>query len=185
MMPAQPSGAWVLEPMTLASVPVVAALERQAHAHPWTEHLLRDSVLAGHWCQLLVRASGSDDPPECSTAPVLADGRWLLGYVIAMLGYCETHLLSIATAPPYRHQGCARYLLAALRQWSQAQQAECVWLEVRASNTGARALYERLGFEWVGRRRDYYPSASGQREDALIMNWPLPNRAQVVTEEHA
>ena len=44
---------------------------------------------------------------------------------------------------------------------------EC-FLEVRASNTSAYRLYERYGFNEVGRRRGYYPSAEG-REDALVM----------------
>jgi ribosomal-protein-alanine N-acetyltransferase len=44
---------------------------------------------------------------------------------------------------------------------------EC-FLEVRASNTSAYRLYERYGFNEVGRRRAYYPSADG-REDALVM----------------
>ena len=44
---------------------------------------------------------------------------------------------------------------------------EC-FLEVRASNTTAYRLYERYGFNEVGRRRAYYPAADG-REDALVM----------------
>ena len=44
---------------------------------------------------------------------------------------------------------------------------EC-FLEVRASNQSAYRLYERFGFNEVGRRRDYYPAVGG-REDALVM----------------
>jgi ribosomal-protein-alanine N-acetyltransferase len=44
---------------------------------------------------------------------------------------------------------------------------EC-FLEVRASNLAAYRLYERYGFNEIGRRRDYYP-APGGREDALVM----------------
>jgi len=43
-----------------------------------------------------------------------------------------------------------------------------LWLEVRASNLGAIALYEQLEFNEVSVRRNYYPTAEG-REDALIM----------------
>lgn len=165
---------WVLEPMTLDWVPVVAALEHEAHAHPWREGQLADSVRAGHWCQLLWAVPEVDAAVVAEALPpVFPSQRVLLGYVIAMSGYRETHLLSIATALGYRRQGCASCLLQALRDWSQAQQSEGIWLEVRASNTGARTLYEHLGFEWVGRRRDYYPCGPGQREDALIMHWPL------------
>jgi [ribosomal protein S18]-alanine N-acetyltransferase len=44
---------------------------------------------------------------------------------------------------------------------------EC-FLELRASNQSAYRLYERYGFNEVGRRRDYYPAVGG-REDALVM----------------
>ena len=46
------------------------------------------------------------------------------------------------------------------------------FLEVRASNQSAYRLYERYGFNEVGRRRDYYPAVGG-REDALVMVCPL------------
>ncbi|MNR57792.1 ribosomal-protein-alanine N-acetyltransferase [compost metagenome] len=47
-----------------------------------------------------------------------------------------------------------------------------LWLEVRASNRAAIALYEDLGFNEVTVRRNYYPSANG-REDAIVMALPL------------
>ncbi|MCR2392783.1 ribosomal-protein-alanine N-acetyltransferase, partial [Salmonella enterica] len=47
-----------------------------------------------------------------------------------------------------------------------------LWLEVRASNQAAIALYEDLGFNEVTVRRNYYPSAHG-REDAIVMALPL------------
>ena len=45
-----------------------------------------------------------------------------------------------------------------------------LWLEVRASNERARAVYLRYGFSEVGRRRAYYPVPQGPREDALLMS---------------
>ena len=45
---------------------------------------------------------------------------------------------------------------------------EC-FLEVRASNHSAYRLYERYGFNEIGRRRNYYPAAGGGSEDALVM----------------
>jgi ribosomal protein S18 acetylase RimI-like enzyme len=41
-------------------------------------------------------------------------------------------------------------------------------LEVRPGNDAGRALYERLEFSQIGRRRGYYPAVDG-REDALVM----------------
>ena len=47
-----------------------------------------------------------------------------------------------------------------------------VTLEVRAGNTAARALYERMGFQTVGHRSEYYATSQG-REDALLMSMLL------------
>jgi ribosomal-protein-alanine N-acetyltransferase len=49
---------------------------------------------------------------------------------------------------------------------------EALYLEVRPSNTRAVNLYERLGFEGIALRRDYYPADQG-REDALVMRMIL------------
>jgi len=48
-----------------------------------------------------------------------------------------------------------------------------LWLEVRIGNTAARLLYRRIGFLESGLRRNYYPMAGGQREDALLMSLQL------------
>ncbi|MDU5690584.1 MAG: ribosomal-protein-alanine N-acetyltransferase [Citrobacter freundii] len=47
-----------------------------------------------------------------------------------------------------------------------------LWLEVRASNAAAIALYESLGFNEATIRRNYYPTADGH-EDAIIMALPI------------
>jgi ribosomal-protein-alanine N-acetyltransferase len=164
---------WALLALDEATLPLVAEVERATHAHPWGEGHFRDSIAAGYWCQLLVTPALPDDPPDWAAAPRLADGRLLLAYLVAMPGYRESHLLNITTVPLHRRQGCARLLLEALQAWSLWQGAECLWLEVRAGNQGARALYERQGFRQVGLRRGYYPAEDAQREDAVVMSLPL------------
>ncbi|HHT7854957.1 TPA: GNAT family N-acetyltransferase, partial [Pasteurella multocida] len=44
-----------------------------------------------------------------------------------------------------------------------------LWLEVRESNIAAQKLYEQLGFNEVDRRKNYYPTPHGQRENAIVM----------------
>ncbi len=90
-----------------------------------------------------------------------------------MRGVEEAHLLNITVAPAHQRQGWARCLLDALVLWSRGQRAQCLWLEVRQSNQGARRVYERYGFKQVGLRRAYYPAAPIGREDAVVMSLPL------------
>ncbi|MCY1373037.1 ribosomal-protein-alanine acetyltransferase [compost metagenome] len=111
--------------------------------------------------------------PGEAVHPRRADGRVLLGYLVAMPGVDEVHLLNITVAPAHQRQGWARFMLDALALWSRSQGAQWLWLEVRASNAPARALYEGYGFQQVGMRRGYYPASHFQREDAVVMSLNL------------
>lgn len=143
-------------PMQVSDLERVMAVELQAYPFPWTRGHFVDSLAAGYRAQLRVDAD---------------DG--LIGYSVAMAGVDEMHLLNLTVTPARQGQGHAQALLAELGQAARAAKAATVWLEVRESNTRARALYERWGFESVGRRKGYYPAHAGRREDALVMRWTL------------
>lgn len=156
-------------PMTADDLDAVQAVEAAAYPHPWSRRHFADSLAAGYAAVMLL---GEAAPGEL-VHPPRADGRWLIGYVIAMRGVDETHLLNITVAPAHQRQGWARCLLDALVLWSRGQRAQCLWLEVRQSNQRARRVYERYGFQQVGLRRAYYPAAPSGREDAVVMSLPL------------
>jgi ribosomal-protein-alanine N-acetyltransferase len=85
-------------------------------------------------------------------------GFWLL--------FDEVHILTIAVRQSHQRQGIGEQLLISAIDLAMQLRAEVVTLEVRPSNTGARALYEKYGFKEEGLRRHYY---SDNNEDALIM----------------
>ena len=145
----------VLQPMQESDLEAVIAIEQTAYSHPWTSGNFRDALASGYWAQCLR----------------LQDE--LLGYVIAMEGVQETHLLNITVAPARQGQGWAHMMLDALSLWSRRQQAEWLWLEVRESNQRALQVYERYGFRRVGLRKDYYPADRQQREHAVVMSLNL------------
>lgn len=151
-------------------LPLVAEVEKTAYAHPWNPRHFRDSLAAGHQMQMLVCTPSGPDAPA---APALPDGRWLLGYFVAMKVLDEVHLLNITTVPRHQRQGWAQWMLQALALWARQQDCQTLWLEVRDSNTPARNLYRKLGFTEVGRRRGYYPVGHGELEDALVMKLEL------------
>ncbi len=140
----------------------VVRVESSAYEHPWTQSNFTDSLASGYQAQLL-------------TAGTLPQAE-LLGYFVAMKGVDEVHLLNITVAPAYQRQGWAPVMLEALAIWARGQGAQWLWLEVRAGNARAKAVYERVGCGQVGVRRNYYPAAAGAREDALVMSLALqPN----------
>lgn len=130
------------------------AIEAVSSPDPWTRQNFADALAAGYWMR------------------GIRLGTHLLAYCVAMAGGAEVHLLTIAVAPAARRQGWAAVLLQALQLWAQAQAAEAVWLEVRASNARALAVYVRAGWREVGRRKNYYRCVVG-REDAVLMTLAL------------
>lgn len=158
-----------LRPMTVADLDEVMAIEQQAYPYPWTRGNMTDSLASAHAAWMLVAESTATLRRAERHSPCL-------GYYVAMQGVDELHLLNITVHPAHQGQGWGRRMLAHLGAQAQALAATQVWLEVRQSNQRARALYERWGFEAVGRRKAYYPAA-GQREDAVVMRWNLPTAA--------
>lgn len=139
--------------MTPMALDAVMAIESVAYEFPWTRGNFLDSLHAGYPAWLL-----------------RADDGTLLGYYVAMVGADEMHLLNITVAPEHQGRGHALYMLDALRQLTRELGLGSLWLEVRVSNTRARALYERYGFRQVGLRKGYYPAANHRREDAIVMS---------------
>ena len=143
--------------MTVADLDHVMAIEVQAYGHPWSRGNFTDSLAAGYVAEVL-HGAGSQE---------------LLGYFVAMMGVDEVHLLNITVTPEFQRQGWARVLLDALALWSRGRGAQWLWLEVRASNLRAQAIYQTHGFRRVGDRKRYYPADHGQREDAVVMSLGL------------
>lgn len=157
--------------MTEADLETVCEVEKTAYAHPWSRRHFADSLTSGYPAVMLLGEAQPGETPR----PVRADGRVLLGYLVAMRGVDEVHLLNITVAPAQQRQGWARFMLDALTLWSRGQGAQWLWLEVRAGNAPARSLYTRYGFREVGLRRAYYPAGGLLREDAVVMSLDLAN----------
>ena len=95
----------------------------------------------------------------------IEDGR-LAGYVgsQSVMGWAD--MMNIAVAPDFRRRGVASALIEELIMRLKDNKVNCLTLEVRASNEPAIALYQKHGFEQVGRRPNYYRCP---KEDALIL----------------
>ena len=147
----------LLRPLTRADLPAAAALERACFSHPWTEKALAEDL---------------DNELLTLLAAVGEDGT-LLGYGEVRTVLDEGTLERIAVAPQFRRHGAAEALLRRFLDDGREKLA-FLTLEVRAGNAPAIGLYEKLGFEVVGRRRNYYRE---EGEDALLMTVVLRHDA--------
>lgn len=138
-----------IEQMTSSWVTQVAQLEKDCFRDPWSEKSI----------------AGELDNP-LSLWLVAVDGGRLLGYVGSQTVLDETDMMNIAVAKEERRRGVARALILELVNQLAQQGSRSLTLEVRASNQGAIALYQSLGFVQTGRRPNYYRNP---REDGLIL----------------
>lgn len=130
------------------------AIERRAHAFPWSE-----------------KTFASNQGERYLNLGLTVD-ETLAAFAITQVVLDEATLFNIAVDPAFQRRGLGRALLEHLISELEKRDVLTLWLEVRASNSAAIALYESLGFNEATIRRNYYPTADG-REDAVIMALPL------------
>ena len=97
---------------------------------------------------------------------VALDGERVAGYVGSQTVMDETDMMNVAVSPNYRRQGIAEKLILSLITALKEKGSHSLALEVRASNSPAIGLYEKLNFQQVGLRKNYYRNP---KEDALIL----------------
>ena len=142
-----------LRPATAADARAIAALERRVFSDPWSADSIRETIgMPWMFTQVAEDAVGA-----------------LVGYVFCREVAGESELLNLAVDPALRRGGVGGTLLSAALDWLTARGAHETFLEVRASNAAAIALYERAGFRAVGRRPDYYQRPV---EDAILYRRP-------------
>jgi tRNA threonylcarbamoyl adenosine modification protein YeaZ/ribosomal-protein-alanine acetyltransferase len=129
----------------------VEALQQQTFTNPWGVDAIRWELENTDVARLYV----AREP-----------GGALVAYCACWVIFDELHINSFAVDPAWRRRGIARQVLARVLEEAASSGVRAATLEVRRSNVAARALYEGLGFQVEGTRRDYYQEP---REDALIL----------------
>jgi ribosomal-protein-alanine N-acetyltransferase len=151
-------GGLAVRTLSFSDLPQVIAVERRSFPNPWS---LAMFVLE------LSKPSGI-----CLAA---VDDGGIVGFVICARYDEAFHVMDIAVDPDHRRAGVASALLDGVI--ARAGEDANYTLEVRVSNAGAIALYERYGFHGVGTRPRYY---ADNGEDAIIMwralgtPWEIP-----------
>lgn len=136
--------------MRLEDLESVVAIEVAAYDFPWTLGIFRDCLRAGYesW--------------------VLASSTQVIGYSVLSVAASEAHLLNVCITPGHHGQGHGTRMVRRMIDLARWHHAERMFLEVRPSNPRAIKLYDRIGFNEIGRRPNYYPAKRG-REDAIVM----------------
>jgi [ribosomal protein S18]-alanine N-acetyltransferase len=129
----------------------VLAVEAESFTNPWTRQMYAWELQNRAVCHIYVART--------ATEPVI-------GFCAFWLVFEEIHINNLAVRPRFRGAGIGTRLLRRVLTEARRLGARRATLEVRASNTGARRLYERMGFYVAATRPNYY---SNPVEDALIL----------------
>jgi ribosomal-protein-alanine N-acetyltransferase len=139
----------------VGDIPALAIIERDAFSDPWPESAFHELLGKDH-----VRMTVATDAADRA-----------IGYCVMLVMADEAEIANIAVAAVQRRQGIAARLLDAAIATARDNNVTAMYLEVRTSNTPAKALYLSRGFRMVGRRRGYYQHPT---EDALVLRWTGP-----------
>ncbi|MGJ6962618.1 ribosomal protein S18-alanine N-acetyltransferase [Streptosporangium sp. G11] len=145
----------VLRQMTADDLPAVMEVERKTFpADAWSEGMLRGEL--------------NDQPRTRHYVVALVDDE-IVGYAGLAAAGDQADVQTIAVLAEWRRSGVGGAMLTELLAEAARRGAVSVFLEVRADNPGAQAVYDRFGFERIGLRRRYYEDGT----DAIMMRKDL------------
>jgi len=137
--------------MTLEDVPAVHEIDSLSFSLPWPERSFRFELI---------------ENPVSRNWVAEFNGR-IAAMLVLWLIVDEAHIATIATHPDFRRQGIGEQLMIAALISARNEGAARAFLEVRAGNAAALALYEKYGFVVAGLRPRYYKD---NNEDAILMD---------------
>jgi [ribosomal protein S18]-alanine N-acetyltransferase len=151
--PSRPLPLDCIRPMSEEDLPEVEAIESGTFPDPWPYEGLAFELKQNPFCRCFVAEK---------------DGA-VVGYAFVWVVYEVAHLINIAVAADRRGQGFGEALLRHVLECARRGGAEAIHLEVRETNSGAIALYEKYGFVIRGRKERYYKDGT----TAFLMEAPL------------
>jgi ribosomal-protein-alanine N-acetyltransferase len=135
--------------MTVDDLQAVLEIERSSFTTPWSEISFFNEIKNPRSIPKVARLGGR-----------------IAGYLCASRIIDEGHILTFAVHPEFRNRGIASALIRDILGQLKREGCRFVFLEVRASNSGARKMYEKFGFRELGVRKNYYVSPV---EDGVVM----------------
>jgi len=139
--------------MTLADVNDILEIEQLSFPTPWSKNLF-------------VKEYHSQSSKIFLARYPYVEHNKVLGFICTWFVCGEAHILNLACHPHFRRNRIATNLLEHSLSFSFQKGVKKVFLEVRACNHEAQALYAHYGFKPIGLRKGYY---SDTHEDAIVM----------------
>lgn len=136
--------------MCRQDVAEVVKIEHRVSPFPWTDRMFVDCLSADYDCSVLLL------------------NKLLIGYVALLCNKPEIQLMNLGIALDQQCKGFGRYLLGNRIEQAKENGFEKIILESRRSNHVALGLYERLDFQYIGERKNYYRRQRAC-EDAVVM----------------
>ena len=179
---------YIVRSMRDDDISQVADLDREAFPNEWMFHSLSSyqRELSNPIAHYLVACTVGETPLKPGQPPALqlpffrgffrhnspltrekGLSEYIVGFASFWLMANDAHITSIAVKNEYRGMGIGEALLISIIESATKLNAVVVTLEVRASNEVAQTLYNKYGFNVVGKRLRYY---SDNGEDAVLMN---------------
>lgn len=145
--------AYTIKAMCQEDIPEVLRLEREAFGQmAWHAEDFESAISSKCDFPLVIQAG--------------TDSIGLAGYAVLRIIAPEAEIENICVAPACRRSGVGETLMEEMLRLAAERDAERIFLEVRAHNEPAKALYLKSGFVESYRRKNYY---QGPTEDAIIM----------------
>ena len=144
----------IVEPMTEEDLDWVAALEASTFSLPWSKEAFAEELGLEDRLFVVAKLYSENDAPIA------------VGYSGLFLSFDEGEITNVAVDPAFRGKGFGYQMLRSQMEMAGERGASSFTLEVRVSNASAIHLYEKLGFQSVGIRKNFYEKPT---EDAMIM----------------
>lgn len=151
------------DPLQTEQLDDIVALDQQCFGGLWTREGYQRELLSpnSYLLGLKIPVNSQD-----TTFPLSQESSRLIGIGCFWAILEEAHITILGIHPDYRGKGLGRLLLQELLAEAVRWGLERATLEVRESNVGAIALYQKFGFKIAGNRKKYYANPP---EDALIL----------------
>ncbi|TCP14296.1 [SSU ribosomal protein S18P]-alanine acetyltransferase [Bisgaardia hudsonensis] len=141
-----------ISPTTEQDFEQLFQIEQQAHLVPWSMGTLKNN-----------------QGDRYLNLKITDENETIIGFAICQTVLDEATLFNIAIDPKFQGKKLGQQLLEKLIEQLRKKNIATLWLEVRESNHSAKKLYDKLGFNEVDIRKNYYPTPDGKRENAVVM----------------